>query len=558
MEEMNMKKLLCLLVVSTTLLAGCGNNGFTDKKVDGSFVVATVEGKDGNEYTANYFADDLLNDILKTNSGRLKVYDRLKREVIKAGFIADEENFGQAHYDEIMEDASIKKDSLIKEYKDTHKSDYKTELDKLVRSVGAKNLDDYVEYYLIHDTVLEELNKVYKQDWVKVDDFDEDNPSYKMSSLQRETLAAYIANYNPLDVEHILVSTGTNSITQSQASNLIEVIDKLTDTNVEKDFSFANIAGNLSDDAGSKAHDGKLGMMHIATPFVNEFKYPLYAWMNGETLNSPIEGSLNTTAGEIEWAGDENFSRADTWALETAEDGVFANATLGDLKSKIADTNERNALFSGLFADANFGWLLPADTFADNTNINTDLLLTKSEHGIHFINVRNITEYNSDDIVVKQDYWLSKVDAWLLDDASATEMYFNANTLITEYWNKYQTDFYWNLFVNGKIDNVNVSTGGYIGDKIQFTGTLKNDLNTYFNLSRESAWKNDYKNFIDGIHTWEKTLISSNFYYGYNSKTFDTDSETEGVQLEYDKPSWLNTANAEAWNVGSRITGGGN
>ena len=109
--------------------------------------------------------------------------------------------------------------------------------------------------------------------------------------------SGYFEDQMPYHVSHILVkledSSGTNyangSISEANAKKLYDVVDALANS----EDTFSTIAKQYSEDPGSRALSGDLGIMDTSTSFVNEFKLGVYAYEN-------YYGSANTEDTKID------------------------------------------------------------------------------------------------------------------------------------------------------------------------------------------------------------------------------------------------------------------
>lgn len=517
-----MKKLLGLAaaIASIASLTACNTDqtGPSGLKKDGdSFVVATITSVEGQKEVKMY-ADDLYERFLSTSAGQQKVYDRIRREIIIEGFKAND-YFGQDSYKVILEKKNTKKDSLVKEYKDKHKDKYQEELDKLVAENGAKDLDDYVINYILIDEVIALLDAKYKDDYTKGTNWDKDNPTWQLTAMQEKELEDYLNLYNPLDISHILVKSGGTianpELSEEQGKKFAQVCEAL----FEKKTTFAQIARTYSDDEGSGKKGGHLGLMDVNTSFVNEFKHNVYQYVNGG-----ITADWNNTGAPAPLVyRDANFKKADTWAAETSLNTATCR-NLGD--TTLINADERNALYYGLFGDLRIGKKYLRDT-------NEEYLITRSEHGVHFIKVNNKAEWE-DNVTAKQNTAniISKIKEELSnkDKVKDSDFTYSAKDLLKSYRDKYAQDYYWNLFVNGKVGKVNMhgtTEFNYAKNKVAIdTANIKiggKNINSFFgdqyNNTRTATFEQEKLNYWKSIIAWSDTLNSDGFLYGYNKKT---------------------------------------
>lgn len=526
-----MKKLLGLAaaVASIASLTACNTDqtGPSELKCDdNSCVVATITNAKDEKQEVKLFAEGgekgLYERFLSTSAGQQKIYDRIRREVIIEGFKKNS-NYGYQSYDIIKQKLKSKVESLEQEYKDKYKDTYKDELKKLWQTNGAKDLEDYVTYYILIDEVISSLDKTYKTEYEKADGFDSEKPTWKLTSIQEKEIRDYAELYNPLDISHILVKTGGSlakpEITQEQGAKLAKVCEAL----VQPDAKFSEIASAYSEDTGSAKKDGHLGLMDVTTSFVNEFKHNTYAFANNQITtvfektgkaNSPVWKGVTFVKSATE------STDLDAWKGSSTSDVGCQN--LGD--KAITNDAERNALYTAIFGKTRMGNKMSSN--------GQDLLVTRSEHGIHFIKINNLTEWNAF-ADGKGTAVANKVIAQIKSDLANkniqddADYVYSPSTILKSYRDKYATDYYWNLFVNGKIGGLNVidkdgrfNSSDIVGiatDGLTIRGL---DIDKFFNadhdIKREYALENDRLSYTKALMSWRTILNTDGYTKGYN------------------------------------------
>lgn len=150
--------------------------------------------------------------------------------------------------------------------KEANGTSYDEEFEKLLENYKCKDEDELYEYFS-YQFMSEEVKDTYFDD-------------AKLKELLTKVDDGYLDKMVPYHVKHILVKVDAKStswydgeITSSQAKKLSTVARELKDG-----VKFGNIAKRNSEDEGSAANFGDLGIMSKATGFVNEFKLGLYTY----------------------------------------------------------------------------------------------------------------------------------------------------------------------------------------------------------------------------------------------------------------------------------------
>lgn len=241
-----------LLTLSMVGLLSIGLTSCSDVKAmkdSGKEVIVTVGG-------LNYTADDLLEDYGNTSSGVSAYYDAIYDVLVR-----NTQEITSTMEDDV--DNTI--DKFVKSVKSNASSNNKTYRAQLSDELEGQGLNSLAELREVE--MLKKQKEVYEEQWY--DDHMED--------LSKR----YFEEKAPYHVKHILVKTasaGTSlydgRISEAEALKLYSVVDRLS-TNQE---SFGQIAQQASEDEGSAAKYGSLGIMDKDTGFVSPFKLGVYAY----------------------------------------------------------------------------------------------------------------------------------------------------------------------------------------------------------------------------------------------------------------------------------------
>jgi hypothetical protein len=255
-----------LALVSLVSLSACAEA--VTENPDG--LVVTITGKDGE--TFGYSADDLFGQYRGNQTGVARFVEAITEVVIR-NEINQEDAATTALRNEILGKAENRVDGVKEQARsnaDSNNSNYNDELEILLGSFDVEDLEelkDYFAYQLMKEEVEDRFYDSNKEGFVTGDDF---GPGYLDERL-------------PYHVKHILVRVSAASgdlyngrITSAEARKLYSVGQRLA--NQFNDETFGEIAREMSEDTGSAANFGDLGIMSKATSFVNEFKLGLYAF----------------------------------------------------------------------------------------------------------------------------------------------------------------------------------------------------------------------------------------------------------------------------------------
>lgn len=238
-------------------------------------------------------ADEVFNKYLETKEGVEAVYEQINDAVARWTMYTDSANASKK--EELISEAEAEVDDVKAEAENnakTNKTNYDDELETLLKNNGA---DDLEELQVIFE------NKKFRSYLTDkfYDDFLEDlkeGGEIKINDTDSIQVDSYINDVLPYHVKHILVKVSageanytTSTISETESVELYQAINSL---GYDTETSFGIKANNISDDTGSAADYGDLGIMSINTSYVNEFKLGIYAY---DTLfNNDVNKSGST------------------------------------------------------------------------------------------------------------------------------------------------------------------------------------------------------------------------------------------------------------------------
>lgn len=230
--------------------------------------------------------DDMYKDYTNSSDGTKLYYDAVLEALIRYEYPKLNEE-GLRSYDSLLAEAEDKYTSAretASDNADNNGTSFDEEWEKILESNGCKDEDDpneALKKHYLYDLEKEELSDWYakknveplKDQYIGVDKYwdlvSEDDKVENVNSLF------------PYHIIHVLVSLSASkddyhrgTITQGEAENLWKVVRQL----IDKNYSFGDVAFNLSDDTGSKSQYGDVGIMSTKTSFYNEFKLGIYAY----------------------------------------------------------------------------------------------------------------------------------------------------------------------------------------------------------------------------------------------------------------------------------------
>lgn len=289
---MNKSKLavgLMTAVLSVGALAGCDSNKVKYSS-DGTILTYT----DGNGQFHKVTADDLFIDYYDDASKYQSIFDSINSIVVKNYFTIDDPvdyhgqtvHLGRDQMGQINSDADFKvaKDKKTAETNaENNGTSYDTEFEAILSGKGAEDEKE------LHEKYVEELQKEkFDENFYKycIDDIKKGAKLSSEELVDTQLWKGYFTDMLPYHVSHVLVKledgSGTNysngTISEENAKKLYDVVDALK--NDKGEDTFRTIAKRFSEDTGSAANYGDLGIMDYSTGYVNEFKLGIYAYEN--------------------------------------------------------------------------------------------------------------------------------------------------------------------------------------------------------------------------------------------------------------------------------------
>ena len=257
--------------------------------------IVTFKGYDGNEI--GIITDAAYNEYLNSPSGISKFYDAIMETLIRYEFQYEGSSlYGKTDksYEEIEQDAkrqvkSAKDDA--KEAADENGTTYDDEWKSKLESEGVETEKELLEKYIYAG------EKDQAEDWYFDEHREQLTAEYLGVDKDGNKVESKVSAMYPYHIRHILVKVGSGSnnftkgtITENESLNLSTAVKALVDGKL----TFGNIAQTYSEDTGSAAKYGDVGIMTTETSFVNEFKLGIYAYdavLSGKT-NATISNGL--------------------------------------------------------------------------------------------------------------------------------------------------------------------------------------------------------------------------------------------------------------------------
>ena len=320
------KRLLTLSMVGllTVGLASCSD--VKQKEVDGKQVIVTIKDTD-------YTADELLSDYAKDSSGVNAYYNAIYDVLVRNYFYENNKTT-----DDMKQNVDTKIDSFVKSVRSNANSNgktYKAQLSDELEEKGLESLDELREVYM-----LEQQKTKFEDSWYESNE----------EVLKKE----YIEEKTPYHIRHILVKTneaGTSlydgKISEDEAIKLSNVIQRLA----EGTETFGQVAQQASDDTGSAANYGSVGIMDQDTGFVNEFKLGIFAYdafLNKETKDTGAAEKLNIPAKVLDESTDVNNSNS---FLPEDKEGMFTSYDVKNIVSNVSEIPYSKVLALETYAD---------------------------------------------------------------------------------------------------------------------------------------------------------------------------------------------------------------
>lgn len=292
-----MKKSKLSIGLVTSFIAALGLTACGSTVTSNDTNVVTFKDYDGN--TVGIITDSIYEEYKNSSSGISKFYDAIMEVLIRYEFenTANANKFAKT-YEQIKLEAERRVDDKKTEASsnaDNNGTSYSTEWEAILEGEGVETQEELLEKY-IYAGEKEEI-----EDWYLKENLDALKAEYIGVDKTGAKVASDVSSKLPYHIRHILVKVSggaTNfyngTITSDEAKNLAAVTKALHDG---KD-TFGQIAFYYSEDTGSAALYGDLGVMDTTTSFVNEFKLGIYAYdalLSGRDANPTIRAGLGIT-----------------------------------------------------------------------------------------------------------------------------------------------------------------------------------------------------------------------------------------------------------------------
>lgn len=242
------------------------------KKVDNQDVVVEFNGK-------NIFADDVYNNSKEAQGPR----------IIRMMIIKELVNQVVADSEEIKNKVALQKEQIIANFKKKNATGYETEIGDALKQVGFSNgfkdLDAYVTTNIKNQKMIEDY--IVKHEDAYLSSIDEKQGRTVSHILVKFPTLTDKEKQGKTKEEIEQLQQAKNEAEKAKLDERMAVIDKELESK-----SFAEVAGQHSDDPGSKAANGSLGYVNNETSFVKEFLDAALALKEGE-----VSGWIKTTYG---------------------------------------------------------------------------------------------------------------------------------------------------------------------------------------------------------------------------------------------------------------------
>src|SRR5574344_289237 len=374
------KKFLILAATTVGLLSLAGCNEVT---ANGNVIVSF---KDANGTSTNYTADELFKKYTESSQDSTSnYYNAIYNVMVREWFTLSK---NESLKKECDKDAQIKLDSQKSQAStnaDSNSTSYDTEWEKILDSELsdiAKSKRSEAELLLkyqlaqyktkLEDEYYDEF-KTWKKDDTNITDAEKTNNLFWGDD-------GYLEQNLPYHVKHILINVDATSgayyngtISSTNVQNLYLAISELANGT-----SFGQIAEDLSNDTGSAATFGDLGIMDTSTSYVNEFKLGVYAYDTYFNTGSEVNSSLSTNSDPFN-IPEEDGKYVRSMGIASIPYGAIVkmnelkDTTLDSQNKEVNDGDAsyypRNVLFNKYFNNHNLGFITPDDLSGSNPTL---------------------------------------------------------------------------------------------------------------------------------------------------------------------------------------------
>ncbi len=334
-----MKKSKLSIGLVTSFIAALGLSACSGASVTkNSTEIVTIKGYDGSTISIN--TSDLYNEYRGTSDGISKYYSAILETLIRHDYKNTDLKVEKS-YDLIEKEAKDKvkaAKTTAKENSKTNDTSYSTEWKNILSNNGVEDEEHLLQKY-IYDAEKEQLEDAY---------FEANKASlleeYIGVTKDGKKANSLVDSVYPYHIRHILLSVDggdtdfyNDTISESEAKTIVDVLSKLVDTN----YTFGEIAYQYSGDSGSATKYGDAGIMSTTTSFINEFKLGIYAYdalfsgresvvegvkeglgLTGELSNSASTGTVEVALNSV-GNKDNNLTLTEGKFLSKVPYGVF-------------------------------------------------------------------------------------------------------------------------------------------------------------------------------------------------------------------------------------------
>ena len=564
-----MKKTVISLTLLLSLLTtvGCGNNGATAKKKDGTDVMY-IYGEN-----VNVTADEVYNDLVNSTAGSKSLFDAVYKKVIEEE-IADMPGKSE----EIIKEVDEEMVTWLQDAKDQASDNgvsSDTMIDSLLEEEGVDSTEELTE------------KKIYdkQKKYVEENYFD----TYRNGSGSINLVDEYVTKYFPMHIKGILVKISDSNYTYFARSISEDEADKLARTTRElingKEFNILAMDTNFSDHSTSQiTTGGDLGIMDVTTSFNNEYKLGLYTYFaygdnanpQAKTLLTGDNEELVTRYDSLYGAGFNVISLDQVNKLDDASDvKKYADGRLVDSNGFDGDYKTlnlpRNVLYNNYFNSHKVSFLEAGANITNKTTINCvytgeiddstgqpiktsrevvanqygyPILVLTDENGVQFISVE--MDSFGDNATASKEYFgttsKDKIDVTLNGQQKTMTSYFALAKSSGKTTRKEAVDTQIKNYINKGYGSAVSANQDFYYYRIyeEFISKDPNNLATLYGANyntpdtKENKYYTQVTNYINAITTYRMSLIQETI-----EDTGEAFAKTLELQDSYFASDWV-------------------
>ena len=300
-----MKKNKLSIGLITSFIAAMGLTACSEAVTSSKDAVVTFKDYDGNEI--GVITDEMFKEYSNSPSGVSKFYDAIMEVLIRYEFEKENNRVNSPDYTGALPYIFDKTETQVKDEAerqiedkkerarddaDNNGTSFDEEWEAILEGEGVETEKELLEKY-IYAIVKDQV-----EDWYFEDSIEQLTSEYIGVDANGEAVDSDVSAKYPYHIRHILVKVGSGAtnfyngtISADEAKNLSSTVQALVDGK----NSFGETAFYYSEDEGSAAKYGDVGIMSTDTSFVNEFKLGIYAYdavLSRTTQNSTINAGL--------------------------------------------------------------------------------------------------------------------------------------------------------------------------------------------------------------------------------------------------------------------------